>query len=143
MLSRINFTSLPQWLLSHIIIVKIVVRSPKGMNPVAITIINPRKEIGFDEEAIIFSFPHKVCNGNFIWVINTFPNIPWFLGVCSTSLLKTPWKKEKLLVTSNFSFFHSVFYLFGEFLSFSLNSKLSSANSFSFEGSKICHLVKG
>ena len=27
--------------------------------------------------------------------------------------LKTLWEKEKLLVTSNFSFSHSVFYLFG------------------------------
>ena len=41
-----------------------------------------------------------------------FPNKPWFLRVCSTSLLKTLWNKEKLLVTSNFSFSHSVFYLF-------------------------------
>ena len=44
--------------------------------------------------------------------INPFPNKPWFLRVCSTSLLKTLWEKEKLLVTSNFSFSHSVFYLF-------------------------------
>ena len=37
--------------------------------------------------------------------INPFPNKPWFLPVCSrsTSLLKTLWKNEKLLVTSNFS----------------------------------------
>ena len=41
--------------------------------------------------------------------VNTFPNKPWFLRVCSTSLLKTQWEKEKLLVTSNFSFSHSVF----------------------------------
>ena len=33
---------------------------------------------------------------------------PW-----ETSLLKTLWEKEKLRVTSNFSFSHSVFYLFG------------------------------
>ena len=45
---------------------------------------------------------------------NPFPNKPWFLRVCSTSLLKTLREKEKLLVTSNFSFSHSVFYLFGE-----------------------------
>ena len=45
---------------------------------------------------------------------NPFPNKPWFLRVCSISLLKTPWEKEKLLVTSNFSFSHSVFYHFGE-----------------------------
>ena len=43
-----------------------------------------------------------------------FPNKPWFLPACSTSLLKTLWEKEKLLVTSNFSFSHSVFYPFGE-----------------------------
>ena len=35
---------------------------------------------------------------------NPFPNKSWFLWVCSTSLLKTPEEKEKLLVTSNFSF---------------------------------------
>ena len=46
--------------------------------------------------------------------INPFPNKPWFLRVCSTSLLKTLWEKEKLLVTSNFSFSHSVFYPFRE-----------------------------
>ena len=37
-----------------------------------------------------------------------------FLRVCSIKLLKTLWEKEKLLVTSNFSFTHSVFYLFRE-----------------------------
>ena len=44
--------------------------------------------------------------------VNPFPNKPWFLRVCSTSPLKTLWEKEKLLVTSNFSFSHSVFYSF-------------------------------
>ena len=47
-------------------------------------------------------------------ILNPFPNKPWFLRVCSTSLLKTLWEKEKLLVTSNFSFSHSVFYWFGK-----------------------------
>ena len=46
--------------------------------------------------------------------VNPFPNKPWFLRVCSRSLSKTLWEKEKLLITSNFSFSHSVFYLFGE-----------------------------
>ena len=49
--------------------------------------------------------------------VNPFPNKPWFLHVCITSLLKTLWEKEKLLVTSNFPFSHSVFYPF-EDLSF-------------------------
>ena len=35
---------------------------------------------------------------------NLFPNKPWSLRVCSKSLLKTLWEKEKLLITSNFSF---------------------------------------
>ena len=41
---------------------------------------------------------------------NRFQNKPWFLRVCGTSPLKTLW--EKLLVTSNFSFSHRVFYPF-------------------------------
>ena len=45
---------------------------------------------------------------------NPFPYNPWFLCVCSTSHLKTLLEKEKLLVTSNFSFSHSVFYPLGE-----------------------------
>ena len=43
---------------------------------------------------------------------NPFPNKPLFLHVCHTFLLKTMWKKEKLLVRSNFSFSHSFFYPF-------------------------------
>ena len=46
--------------------------------------------------------------------INPFLNKPWFLRVCSTRLLKTLREEEKLLVTSNFSSSHSVFYLFAE-----------------------------
>ena len=50
--------------------------------------------------------------------MNPFPNKPWFLRVCSSlrvSRFKTLWEKEKLLVTSNFSFSHSVFYPFDKF----------------------------
>ena len=49
----------------------------------------------------------------FLLYLNPFLNKPWFLHVCSISLLKTPWENEKLLVTSNFSFSLSVFYPFG------------------------------
>ena len=34
----------------------------------------------------------------------SFPNKPWFYLICSTILLETLWTKEKLLITSNFSF---------------------------------------
>ena len=46
--------------------------------------------------------------------LNPFPNKPWLLRVCSRSLLKTLWEKEKLLATTNFPFSHNVFYPFGE-----------------------------
>ena len=74
--------------------------------------------------------------------LNPFPNKSWFLHVCITSLLKTPWEKDKLLVTSNFSFSHSLFYPYGELSAIS-NLKLSSATSFSLEESKFCCLRKG
>ena len=43
-----------------------------------------------------------------------FRNKPLFLRISSTSLLKTLQEKEKLLVTRNFSFSHSVFLPFGK-----------------------------
>ena len=45
---------------------------------------------------------------------NPFPKKPRSLHVCSTSPLKTLWEKEKLHVTSNFFFSHTVFYPIGE-----------------------------
>ena len=60
---------------------------------------------------------------SFDGVINPFPNKPWFLRVCSTSILKTLWEKEKLLISSNFSFSHSVFYLFEELSVIFINFK--------------------
>ena len=59
--------------------------------------------------------------------------------------LKTPWEKEKLLVRSNFSFSHIVFFSnhLENFLPISSNLKLSPANTFSFKGSKIQRLRQG
>ena len=69
--------------------------------------------------------------------LNLFPNKPWFLHVCSTCL-----GEKKLLLTSSFPF-RTVFSILSEnFLPFSSNLKLSSANTFSLEESKICHLGK-
>ena len=45
----------------------------------------------------------------FFFALTLSQKKPLFLRVCRTSLLKTLWEKEKLLVTSNFSFSHSVF----------------------------------
>ena len=43
---------------------------------------------------------------------NPFPHNDTFWRPWETSHLKTLWEKEKLPVTSNFSFSHSVLYLF-------------------------------
>ena len=45
--------------------------------------------------------------------VNPFPHNDTFRRPWETSLLKTLWEREKLLVTSNFSFSHNVFYPFG------------------------------
>ena len=83
-------------------------------------------------------FPNNDIND-----INPFPNKPWFLHVCSTCLLKTLWEKEKLLITSNFSFSHSVVCRFRELSPAFVTLKSSSANSFNLEEYKICCLGKG
>ena len=76
-------------------------------------------------------------------VLNPFPNKPWLLRVYSTSFLKTLWEKIKLLVTSNLFFSNSLSTLLNNFLPFSSILKLSSANSFNLEESKICCFGKG
>ena len=61
--------------------------------------------------------------------IEPFPNMPYFIRVCNTSLLKTLWEQEKLLRTSNFSFPTMFSTRLVNFLPFSSNFKLLSANS--------------
>ena len=65
-------------------------------------------------------------------LLNPFLNKLWFLHACSTSLLKTLWEKEKLLITSNFSFSYSVFHLFGEFSTISITFKIVVCKLFQF-----------
>ena len=81
-----------------------------------------------------FSFSNNVFNSLYfgLYKINPFPKKPWFLRVCSTSLLKTQWEKEKLLVMSNFCFSHSVFYPFGELSAIFNNFKIVVCKAFEF-----------
>ena len=72
---------------------------------------------------------------------NPFPNKPLLLHFCCASLLKTPWEKEKLLMTSNFSFSHSVFYPIRELSVIFTKSKIVVCN-LSLEKSKFCRLGK-
>ena len=45
-----------------------------------------------------------LCNQQQLQHVNPFPNKSLFLRVCSTSHLKTQWRKEKMLVMSNLTF---------------------------------------
>ena len=65
-------------------------------------------------------------------ILNPFLNKPWFLHVCSTCLLKTLWEKEKLLVTSDFSFSHSVFYPFRKLSTTFIKFKIVICRLFKF-----------
>ena len=80
-------------------------------------------------------------------VFNTFPNKPWFLRVCNTTLWKTLVEntvvKGEIARNEQFLLFPTVFSThLRNFLPFSSNLKLSSANPFSLEESKICRLGK-
>ena len=76
--------------------------------------------------------------------INPFPKKPWFLRVCSTSLLKTVREKEKLLVMSNFSFFPQCFLAFWRAICHFRQIKNCGLQTIlSLEESKICLLGKG
>ena len=99
-----------------------------------------KEENGVKQHCLLFQhFQTLIC---LKLGINPFPNKPWFLRVCSTSLLKTLWEKEKLLLTSNFSLFKMCFLPVLRILPFSPNLELSSANSFSLEESNIRHMGK-
>ena len=82
----------------------------------------------FTSPECFYSIKGKFCHFSHCWfviykvvefgqaltcVFNPFPHNDTFWRPWETSLLKTLWEKEKLLVTSNFPFSHSVFYLFG------------------------------
>ena len=76
-------------------------------------------------------------------VFNSFPNKPWFSCVCSISHLKKLQEKEKLLVTSNFSFSHSVFYPFGELLTIFIKFIIDVFKLFQFGRVQNLSLGKG
>ena len=88
---------------------------PASSNPTTLSTL-PKTNLSFSVTFILLSAKQH----NFkLFQINPFPNKPWFLRICSTSLMKTLWKQKKLLVTSNFSSFHSVSTFLVKFLPFS------------------------
>ena len=92
---------------------------------------------------------HKACLpgasiGVIVWEwVNPSPNKPWFLCLCSTSLLKTLKVKEKMLVMSYFSFSHSVFYPFGELSAIFIKFKIVVCKLFQFGRVKNMSFGKG
>ena len=99
--------------------------------------VNEKIEICFGKKSLdkekmletsIFSFSQMFSKSFFFKVIKE----PWFLRVCSLSLLKTLWEKENLLVTSNFSFSYSVFNPFEELSSIFIKFEIVVCKLFQF-----------
>ena len=91
------------------------------------TIINSRNRLWYFFKKTttrhVFSVPNK---------LNPFPIKPWFLRGCSTCLLIILWEKEKLLVSSNFSFSQGVFYPFGNFSAIFIEFEIAVCKLFRF-----------
>ena len=81
-----------------------------------------------------FSFSHNVfkrflsqrtSKGVTVWEwVNPFPNKPLFLRVCSTSLLQTLWEKEKIAITNNNFYSHSILYPFRDISTIIMKSEI-------------------
>ena len=69
---------------------------------------NSERSCGLACERAYFTCNHSRYDFILLTLSQTSPGF----YVSAVSLLKTLWEKEKLLVTSNFSFSHSVFYRF-------------------------------
>ena len=71
-----------------------------------------RKHSRMDQTVLVTTMSHSPQVGS-TETLNPFPQNDTFWCPWETSLLKTLWEKEKLLVKSNFSFSPSVFFPFG------------------------------
>ena len=80
----------------------------------------------------------------FIWHrFKPFPNKPLYLHICSTTLSKRLWEKDKFIITSNFPFFPCSVLRFGELFTISIKFKIVTCKLFKFgRDSKICCLGK-
>ena len=85
----------------------------------------------------------KVVIAYKLLLLNPFPNKPLFLCFCSTCVMKTLWEKEKLLITSNFSFPHSVFYPFKQLSAIFFKFKIVFCNLLQFGRVYILSFGKG
>ena len=72
----------------------------------------------------MFSLFRKLLSRGPDLVVKPFLHKPMLFLVCRVILLKTLWKREKLLKTNNTSFLHSVCYPFGEISNFFIKIKI-------------------
>ena len=91
------------------------------------------RAINIFKAEMIFAYGYR----NRFQLVNPFPHNDTFWRPREASLLKTLWEKEKLLVMSNFSFSHSVFYLFRELSAIFIKFKIVVCNLFTLDQSKI------
>ena len=82
--------------------------------------------------AIFFHAPYRSVAKWFIGSVNPFSHNDTFWRPWETSLWKTLWEIEKLLVTSNFSFTHSVFYPLRELSGIFMKFKIVVCRLFQF-----------
>ena len=68
------------------------------------TVISERLE-NIVGEGAFSPLPTMFSKSFFLMVVNPFPNKPWFLCVCSISLLKTLWEKEEIARNEQFLLF--------------------------------------
>ena len=91
-----------------------------------------KRELAFHKHSLFFLALKRLAKCNEIdQYFNPFQTSPG-LRVCCTSLLKTLREKEKLLVTSNFSFSHSVFCPFWELSDIFIKFKIVVCKVFQF-----------
>ena len=88
----------------------------------------------FEVHNLLFGrFPVYLCEICGLYLFNPFPNKPWFLHICSTSLLEAMWEKEKLPVMGDSSFSERFYTCFEKISAVSFGLRLSSAASFCLE----------
>ena len=91
------------------------------------------KILSFVKSYLLKSLLHNVSRRKTIGLTLSLTS-PGFYGSAVQVFLKTLWEKEKLLVTSNFSFSHSVFYPFRELSAIFIKFKIVVCKLFQFGG---------
>ena len=110
----------------------VIIRTPFNLLSTDVFNLNQSRVLSFGKQW------RRVFN-KFLWSVNLFPNKSWFL-LSAVQVFWQNWEKKRNCLWWAISPFPTVFSTHSEnFLSFSSNLKLSSANSFSLESSKICH----